>query len=470
MNTRKLNAILIVALTLRIGLLVAATASPDGQLFTPDSARYAELASSITEDGRFAYQSRPEVFRTPGYPVLLASVVWTGAVWPALAAQLGILLDVAATAGLALLGWLLWDQRVGLTAALLHAVNPVAIAASVRILTDGPFAAILLAGLLLVIAAMRTGSLPAAAGAAALLAAACFVRPIGLLVSAVVLVVLAVRALARPRGQMRWLQLALTGLLVLGPVSLWIARNRATAGYAGFSSVGEVNLVKYEAAATLARVESIDLEAARYRLESRIRGRLAEQNRTDLQAQAAVYRDVAWEVIRADPGAWAWVHLRGSLGALLPGITDVMEVAGLSTGQRGTLAVLQQDGLWAAARHYFGGRWWLVALAGPFVLMLLGRYVLATVAVVRGAGRGVRAECWLLLSVAGVLLLAGGPASTPRFRVPVAGLISLAAAVGLFPPDRRRADSSDDAPTSAADGSPVNRSQGRSRPGCPCDP
>ncbi len=447
MNTRKLNAILILALTLRIALLVAATAAPGGQLFTPDSDRYAELGASIIDDGRFAFESRPEVFRTPGYPLLLASVIWTGAIWPALAAQLGILLDVAATAGLALLGWLLWDQRVGLTAALLHAVNPVAIAASVRILTDGPFAAILLAGLLVVIVAIRTGSVPSICGGAALLAGACFFRPIGLLVAATVLAVLGLRALARPGSRKRWLQLALAGLIVLAPVSLWIARNRSAAGFSGFSSVAEVNLVKYEAAATLAHVESIDLEAARYRLESRIRRRLAERVQADLQAQAAIYRDEAWRVLRAHPGTWAWVHLRGSLGALLPGITDAMEVAGLTAGQRGTLAVLQQEGLWAAARHYFGGRWGLVVLAGPFALMLLGRYVLAIVAMVRGAGRGVRAECWLLLAVAGVLLLAGGPASTPRFRVPSAGLISLAAAVGLFPPKQRGGDDSE--PSSA---------------------
>ena len=60
------------------------------------------------------------------------------------------------------------------------------------------------------------------------------------------------------------------------------------------------------------------------------------------------------EIVLAHPGGYAMVHLKGCAGFFLPGATAVLEVAGVTRGQLGTLAVLQEQGLPAAARNYFG--------------------------------------------------------------------------------------------------------------------
>jgi hypothetical protein len=171
----------------------------------------------------------------------------------------------------------------------------------------------------------------------------------------------------------------------------------------------------------------------------------------------------------------------------------VLEVAGLTTGGKGTLDVLHRQGLWAAVRHYFGDNTKAMWLAGAMLLVPLVRYAgvlmlvlgklplpwrrggqastpgrrgdaetrglpaeasakvghgegmgngdwlrngtLSAVSVpvpVSHAGRrpAMGAEVWLCLLLVLVAFLLPGPAGHPRFRVPVEPILSVAAAAG----------------------------------------
>jgi hypothetical protein len=119
------------------------------------------------------------------------------------------------------------------------------------------------------------------------------------------------------------------------------------------------------------------------------------------------------------------------MAALLPGITDVLEIAGITTQQRGTLAVLQQQGLWAAVRHYFGGSEEAMWLALPAAVLELAKYALVLVAAAAYLRPRMGSAAWLIVLTVLVMIAIGGPAATPRFRVPVEGLLSLAAAAGV---------------------------------------
>lgn len=433
MRTRALKLILAAAALLRLGLLAAAWDRPEG-LFTPDSGHYVALSRSLADDGAFRRDGRAEIFRTPGYPLFLTFAVPFGRSWWRAAAAVQIALDVLAVYLTFLLGRTLFSRRVGLWAAGLQAVNPLSIAASVRVLSDSLFAVLLVFAVLLLVRHFRSSRFRTALAAAAVLAAACYVRPVGIVPLVLALALLGVRAVRQVR--LRRAEAAAAGraflaatAIALGVLAPWAMRNLLTAGYAGFSSVVEVNTFGYEAPAVLARAEGITPVAAAERLDRELRRRagrpLDELTPGEL---AGVRGAVGGRVVLAHPGTWAMVHARTSLAALLPGVTDVLEVLGVTTPRRGTLAVLHSRGVSAAVRHYFAGAPWAFWLCAPAVVLLVGKYLFAVVGAAGCARAG--AGGWMILLLAAALIFAGGPAATPRFRVPVAAFVSLVAAAG----------------------------------------
>jgi 4-amino-4-deoxy-L-arabinose transferase-like glycosyltransferase len=432
MRTRSLKIILIVAALLRLALLAGAWNAPD-RLLAPDSKDYAELAVSLAADGEFSRDGQPEVFRTPGYPLVVALAMAGGESWPLWVALLQIVAGVLAVYLTFLLGWLLWSQRVGLWAAGLQAVNPLSIAADVRVLSDSLYALLLLLALVLLAHHVKSSRGWPAVAAAAVLGVSCYIRPVGVVPVVIVLAVLAARALvrvARRRGEARqlgrvFLLAAVASLLVIAP---WTLRNHRVGGYPSFSSAAQVNIFHYEAPAVLARTRGMSLAEAREYLGDDLRCMLQDVASPTPGQIAAAKGAVGGSVLRDHPGVWIGTHLKTSLATLLPGIPGVLEVLGATTGQRGTLEVLQTDGLQAAVRHYFGDATWAFWLCIPAIVLLAAKYVFALIGAVRALRGG--AGAWVLLLVAGALLFVAGPAATPRFRVPVAALLSTLAAAG----------------------------------------
>src|SRR5690606_31056053 len=107
------------------GLAAAAHSAGDGTapFETPDSGRYLALAADLVRNGSYTFEGRPELFRPPGYPVLLAVGTWVG--HPA-----GITIGLQALVGVLtvflcfLAGRLTGDPRLGLAVALIYACEP----------------------------------------------------------------------------------------------------------------------------------------------------------------------------------------------------------------------------------------------------------------------------------------------------------------------------------------------------------
>jgi len=81
------------------------------------------------------------VFRTPGYPAVLASVFWLAGDEPPVlwGRWLGAILGVLAVAGVMALAGLLFDRRTALVAGAAAAVYPDAVAMSTFLLSEAPF-------------------------------------------------------------------------------------------------------------------------------------------------------------------------------------------------------------------------------------------------------------------------------------------------------------------------------------------
>jgi hypothetical protein len=119
------------------------------------------------------------------------------------------------------------------------------------------------------------------------------------------------------------------------------------------------------------------------------------------------------------------------VGVWLPAATDVLQIAGLTSGHKGTLQVLRQEGLWAATRHYFAGDPWALALAAPMVLVLAVEYLAILVGFAGSLRARMPADHWLILLMMLAFTLTVGAAGHPRYRAPIEPLLSLAVAGGL---------------------------------------
>ena len=146
---RKLSLlILLLALALRIaaGCWWEGRVPAGEQFAFPDSETYWALGRAVAEGRPLEMNPDRRVFRTPGYPVLLATVFWLGGadppVWAARA--LGAVLGTLAVGGVMGLAGLLFGRQAALVAGLLAACYPDAVAMSTFVLSEAPFCPLML--------------------------------------------------------------------------------------------------------------------------------------------------------------------------------------------------------------------------------------------------------------------------------------------------------------------------------------
>jgi 4-amino-4-deoxy-L-arabinose transferase-like glycosyltransferase len=124
------------------------TRLPPGRRFGfGDSESYWALARTIAEGKPYRFgETGPQVFRTPGYPLILAPLfLFYGEEPPTMAGRvLGAVLGAAAVAGVGILAGICFDQRTALVAATFATFDPGAIAMSMFLLSEAPFCPLML--------------------------------------------------------------------------------------------------------------------------------------------------------------------------------------------------------------------------------------------------------------------------------------------------------------------------------------
>lgn len=388
-------------------------------LLTPDSHDYVRLAGGLAH-GQFGEPGRPEIFRVPGYPVFL-SVVGLVSKSPAWVCLIQALLDVVTCALVWRLGRRVFGERAGRWALLFQATSVVSITYCSRVLSETLFTLAMVGLASLLAEEWSTQRRRPAVGALAvgvLVAVSSYVRAIG-----GPLVVLVVAGFLATR---RWRAALTAGAAAVVLLLPWHLRNRAQTGFAGFSTVAAVNSYRYNACMLLAEQNGIPFAEQQARIDAEFSA-LA-----DARAVAEFARREGWRAIASRPARYAVLHLRTIPRNLFPAVGDLLQTFGVRVGGSGTLAVLQTQGLVAAVRHYFSGRWaWAVAVL-PCVLWLGLVCGLAAVGgwmLIREHWR--QPAVWLTGLAALYFLVAPGGAAHPRFGVPLMPLISVLAAGGL---------------------------------------
>lgn len=445
---RLLVVVLALAASLRLVPVLLPGALDEGRVFTADSRAYVELARGLIDrhafvrfppegEARIGNPWPTEVFRTPGYPAVIAIVLGTGGSFGALVV-LQILFDLAAILLCADIGRRMGSAPAGLAAAGLLAVDLVHIVYANMVMSDVVFAALVTASVWLTVRGADEAAGPPArrtallAGAGLAMSCASAVRPVAALAG----IPLAWYAAGR-RGGRVGAALLLAASLVF-PVG-WVCRNAVENGVTTLSNAHTFNLYLLAASRVKARAEGIEqaeafrqvVDAAVGELKARGPGHWAE----------ALHAAGGW-VYRAYPAATAAEAARGLAEMLVAGERRmVFRLAGSPRGDDRPAGINQRRRELGQAVEYLAG-------AAPVETAVVGGQLIlnASVTLLAAAGlsrlwRGGRArEALLAGSLIAYFLLASLTVASARMRAPVSFLLDLAAAAALV--DFRRSDAS----------------------------
>ncbi|UPL49554.1 hypothetical protein [Hymenobacter sublimis] len=420
------------------GLLVLHAAALGWQLhhqqpLFPDSGRYVEAARNLQTSGVLYAEPLPAAplrvqeysIRPPGYPVLL---LLTGGTRAATSLPIATLL-LQNVLSLINLGMVLrWLAQRGLSrrqwalVLLLVSTAPAQVIYANVVMSE----VLLQTTIVLLWAALVAFWQPARptryfAGAALAAAAALLIKPVFFPAAALML------GLGMVVGwQQRRPVLTFWGAVPLLVALLWMGRNEARTGYFHFSSIAEINLLRYNTRGVLQATEGPAV-AERF-VRSTV---AASQHLPTFREQQHYIQRASVAALRRHPVAYAAQHLRGVISFFLdPGRFDLVYFLGLpDTAGMGLLQQLNEHGYRAILGYIpqlpagLVAGLLLVLLANGARLILALRFLLR-----RNAGSPAR---WLLVVIIGYVALLTGPLGASRFAVPVLPLLLAAAGAGL---------------------------------------
>lgn len=436
---KQLAGVLATALVLRatVPLLALAIATPGPQWREPDSEGYVRAADELWQTGRLGTPRRPEIIRTPGYPLVLLPGVATEHI-EAVTVALQVVLGCATVwfvycAARVALG----DEQSAIAAAWLMACDPVSIVYCSKLLTETSFTTLLAADLWLVARYANSRRWSDLIIAAIVMAASAYVRPIVYFLPIWTSLAMLVLFWRGEGSRRRFLFQAAAFLAIgMGLTAPWQIRNYIEAGYSGFAAISDVNLYYYEALPVLADQQQVPAtEMDRLRIEE---GEGSEghyllkhpEQRDWSQAERFRFlRQEALRIIRSDPLRGIRLHFSGIVHML----TDSGQNAWLSffrladTSKSAT--PLRSGSLWHRLTTAIKQRPLVLAIHGLLAVILFSYLSLAAIGLVAPSSR---TPAVLMVIAVGIYLglISGGLAAYHRFRIPLVPVICLLAGQG----------------------------------------
>jgi len=416
-----------VAILARLAVLAAGWSAQGGRaILVPDSGVYRTLAISIAEKGAFTdwrHGGLPELFRTPGYPFIIAP----GWAWGHLDFW-AIALNFVLASGVVALTWrgsqmLFADDRLAAAAAVAAALEPTMLFWSVKVMPETLLTFCLAGFVISSIEAVRTRRTGWALLAGVAVCGAAYAKPVAW--PFVILTMTAsIVAAVRWRGRRARLSLAFvaTCVLLLAP---WHIRNARVARYPGFSTLFDHALYISAAGSLEAR------HAGRaYREVRRERVEHAGDARESMRYGAL--RSEGWRAVRSDLPSYAVIHLTGMVKTLFdPGIAAYLQFLGLLDAGQGVMPEIGREGLMhgsetVAKQHPLA--FWMSVAGGLFLLPLV---LLPVSSLVLARGEERTTLFLLAMMVAYFVVAGGGVPGTSRFRVPIVPILIVMSAAAI---------------------------------------
>jgi hypothetical protein len=276
-----------------------------------------------------------------------------------------------------------------------------------------------------------------------LIGLATLVRPIGLGLAVVWLLVIAVLYLFRHERLGMSFQ-GVVGAVVVFVLMLapWVIRNYALIGRLTLSTFDAMNVYCCFAPAALAEDENISYEQAQARVSAPYQLNLNSVS----SAQMYEMSDYALRILLQHPLGYVKAFAKGVLGTLFEPTNrqwlQVLNITYVPTGALSRLAALDLRGAFAGLADMIATGMWL-SIAIPLINLVwtLAIYALAIIGVVRTwqiHATGYPAA-WVLVALVTILylLIAPGTGGAVRFRVPAEPELAILAGAGWFLASRK---------------------------------
>lgn len=403
----------------------------------PDSPGYIRAAEALVQTKSFGPPDKPEVIRTPGYPLLLSLGVWLG--------PLDLVTAVLQSALGCLTAWLVYRISLlafgradwALAGALVYACEPLSALYCSKVLSETLFTAAIATATLFALRFVTRQSGVDLCASAVVVAISAFVRPIAYFLP-LAIAGLYVAWLWKSSESRKLLLLKVLGfvLLAFGPLALWQARNYAVAGYPRFSAISDINLYFYQAAGTLALERGEPIAEVQRELgyggEDVYLRSHPEQRAWSPAERLQFQHDEAVRILREHPGAMLRMHLAGLFDMLIdPGTNAYLDFFRLRADQKQTPPRQGDASLVARLRRAFREKPLAASIHVVLCAALFGTYAAAIVGAVVSRFWKNRLALFALAIAGYLLALSGGPAAYHRFRLPLVPVICLLAGCGL---------------------------------------
>ncbi len=417
------------ALAVRLVYAVPGFENPE-RLMRPDSASYLAPAESMAHGaGYCGTDGKPTALRVPLYPLALAAGMKVSNGFGILIALNVILASLAVP--LVFLAAREFGLGKGLSAlaASLYAISPTALAVSPMFLSDGMFASFTALEAFLLTGFVRRRKsfwlfLAVLAGGAAVL-----VRPLNLLwIAPLIFVSFFVKT--SENTAVRFVLCPLTAVLLFALVfAPWIIRNHNIGAGWRIDAVSADSL-KHNASIVESRITKLPAAEFRQMYEKHFAETFAlHPERWQTEDSKLDYEEkYLTGILKQHPFTYLTSFFRPV--NFVPDIPSFLENLGLASGERGTADVIVSHGLLEGIRHYFGGNYWPLLLAGPFALVLLATYLGAAWTLLFRQPRELMT--WLLfLTLCIYYYTVTGAVAYPRFSLPGLPFLCVLAAAAL---------------------------------------
>jgi len=395
--------------------------------YSSDTGSYVAPIADMLQYGSFSVERKPELFRTPGYSAfLLPSVYLLGmrGLYYCIILQLG--------AG-AVTAWLLHRLILSVSqnrlaanlGMLLILIDPAMWIAEFTLLTETLFTLLLVCGIWLLVRYTQSRAKYELLAGVVVIGLSAYVRPVSLYLGYLLCAILMVGMVAKRKFRdLPWILTAF--LLNYGILQVWVHRNQVLFGVRIFSSVQGCNLYTYNAACIQARVTHLRFED----LHKQFQHDIVSSNPA---MQAKYQEQKGLEIISRHPLACMEIELKGLLMNMFdPALGLLTNMLELRKSESGIIFKFHDLSPRAFVKH-------LLAHEKALLLFtLLGGIWIASfwLAVARGLRNDAWAHAWLgqLLILATslyLLVLASGPGSMCRMRVPAVPFLSVYAAFGI---------------------------------------
>jgi len=434
-SARSVGAVLYAAMgtavVLRLSLIAAAILATGSTswIWAPDTASYVRPAYALLQGG-FQSAGKPELVRTPGYPLFLAvGIAMHHLAIVSLVAQI-ILSGLAVWLVYAIALELFESRSVANWAAIAYAIEPLSIVFSVQLLTETLFSCFILGAVFFLVRYLKHGSAGALAASTGCAAFSVYVRP----VSYYFFAVLGISALvAHWRSIRRAAQaLLIIGLIWVTIIAPWQIRNHRVSGYTGFSAIKAINLYFYSAAAVQASEEHKSYLAVQQArgypdVESYLAAHPEQRAWSDAQRYEFMERD-AERTIRQALLLYTKIHMRGIVGSLIhPGAAEYTRLFGQQPS--GLISDVVNGGIVPALGPVEHGS--PVVFVWTLVLGAMLALYYATAMIGIAVAPHTRTTLAIGLVVLYLISIAGGAGAMARFRHPVMPFVCIFSAAGI---------------------------------------